>query len=128
MVLSNAQQTGVLLWSLVFGAGLGAWFDVFRIFRCFVRCSAVTVLFQDLICFLTAALASFLFVFEVNDGTVRLFILAAFFLGGLAFRGTVGWLLLRLCARAKKSFRRHARPHKHHRKKKYLRDNIAKKV
>ena len=120
MVLSNSQQATVLLLSLLFGMGLGAFFDVFRMVRLFVRCSAVTVFFQDLFCFLTSALASFLFVFEVNDGTVRLFILAAFLMGGLAFRLTVGQLLLRLCARTKNFFllRKHRNTHKHQNRKK----------
>lgn len=114
MVLSNTQQTQVLLFSLLFGLGLGAWFDVFRVFRCFVRCSAVTVLFQDLICFFVAAVASFLFIFEVNDGTVRLFILVAFSMGALVFRCTAGQLLLWFCRRAKRYFRmrkEHPDPH-----------------
>jgi hypothetical protein len=95
----------VFLWSLLFGLGLGAFFDVFRVFRLFVRCSAVTVLFQDLFCFLTAALASFLFVFEVNDGTVRLFILGAFLVGSVAFRISVGQLLTCFCKKIKILFR-----------------------
>ena len=116
MVLSNSQQTAVFLWSLLFGVGLGAFFDVFRVFRLFVRCPAVTVLFQDLFCFLAAAVASFLFIFEVNDGTVRLFILAAFLLGGLAFRVTVGSLLTLLCGRIKTFFRQRRALHTHNTK------------
>lgn len=104
MDLSNGQQATVLVLSLLFGAGLGAFYDVFRIFRFFVRCSAVTVFFQDLICSLIAAVASFLFIFEVNDGTVRLFILVAFFLGGVGFRLTLGQLLLWMATLTKKFF------------------------
>ncbi len=106
MALSNAQQLSVLLWSLLFGVCLGAVYDVFRAFRVFVKCPAVAVLFQDLFYFLTAALASFLFIFEVNDGTVRLFILLAFLIGGLAERCTVGQIVLRLCHRIKSTFLR----------------------
>lgn len=113
MVLSNAQQLSVLLWSLLFGVCLGAVYDLLRAFRVFVRCSAVTVLFQDLFYFLTAALASFLFIFEVNDGTVRLFILFAFLVGGCAERCTAGVLFLRLCRRIKNAF--HSRPKKERR-------------
>ena len=104
MVLSNAQQLSVLLWSLLFGACLGVAYDVLRAFRVFVKCSAVPILFQDLFYFLTAAVASFLFIFEVNDGTVRLFILSAFLLGGLAERFTVGVGILLLCRKVKKNF------------------------
>ena len=105
MGLSNAQQLTVLLYSLLFGVGLGAAYDVLRIFRVFVSCHPVAVLFQDLFYFVLAAVASFLFVFEVNDGTVRLFILAAFFVGGLAFRGTLGQGTVALSRRAKAFFR-----------------------
>lgn len=99
MVLSNAQQTAVLFWSLLFGAGLGVVYDLLRVFRVFVPGSAVTVLFQDLFYFLTTAVASFLFIFEVNDGTVRLFILAAFFAGGMAERISLGQIALRVSRR-----------------------------
>lgn len=106
MVLSNSQQLAVLLWSLLFGAFLGAVYDLFRGFRVFVRCSAVFVLLQDLLYFVAAAVASFLFIFEVNDGTVRIFILFAFLVGGLLFRFTAGALFLKLCLWAKKRFLR----------------------
>ncbi len=109
MVLSNAQQLSVLLWSLLFGACLGAVYDVLRAFRVFVKCPAVAVLFQDLFYFLTAALASFLFIFEVNDGTVRLFILLAFLAGGLTERSTVGLIVLRLCYRIQNFFLRRSK-------------------
>ncbi len=102
MILSNSQQLAVLLWSLLFGVCLGIAYDFLRMFRFFVRCPAVSVLFQDLFYFLAAAIASFLFIFEVNDGTVRLFILLSFLFGGLAERFTIGFLLIRLCARIKK--------------------------
>lgn len=104
MVLSNAQQLSVLLWSLLFGVCLGAVYDLLRAFRVFVKCPAVAVLFQDLFYFLIAAVASFLFIFEVNDGTVRFFILLAFLAGGLVERCTVGLLFLRLCHRIKNYF------------------------
>jgi spore cortex biosynthesis protein YabQ len=99
MGLSNAQQLTVLLYSLLFGVGLGAAYDVLRVFRVFVSCHPVAVLFQDLFYFVLAAVASFIFVFEVNDGTVRLFILAAFFAGGMAERISLGQIALRVSRR-----------------------------
>lgn len=105
MILSNLQQAHVMLWSLLFGAGLGAGYDLFRCLRVFVRCSAVSVLFQDLFYFFTAAVASFLFIFEVNDGTVRLFILFAFLIGGVLFRITSGTVLLWICKRIRSALR-----------------------
>lgn len=119
MVLSNSQQIEVLLYSLLFGACLGVVYDLFRAFRFFVPCPAVAVFFQDTFYFLTAAVASFLFIFEVNDGSVRLFILLAFLAGGLGERFTLGLLLLRFCALVKKTFSRfrerkkQKKPHKH---------------
>lgn len=120
MVLSNAQQLSVLLWSLLFGVCLGAVYDLLRAFRVFVQSPAVAVLFQDLFYFLTAALASFLFIFEVNDGTVRLFILLGFFAGGMAERCTLGQIFLRACRRIKNFFSRRkeeSRRNKHTKKK-----------
>ena len=114
MILSNLQQLTVLLWSVLFGVCLGAVFDLLRAFRVFVPCSAVTVLFQDLFYFLTAALASFLFIFEVNDGTVRLFILLAFLVGGCAERCILGVLFLWLCRRIKRFFQSRPKKERHH--------------
>ena len=102
MVLSNWEQAAVLLWSLLFGGCLGAAYDLLRCVRCVVVCSSVSVFFQDLFYFLFAAIASFLFIFEVNDGTVRLFILFAFLLGGLVDRCTFGLLTVSLCKGIKK--------------------------
>lgn len=112
MVLSNAQQLSVLLWSLLFGVCLGAVYDLLRAFRVFVKSPAVAVLFQDLFYFLTAALASFLFIFEVNDGTVRVFILLALFAGGMAERCTIGQIFLRVCHRIKTFFSRRKEEHR----------------
>ena len=104
MILSNPQQFSVLLWSLLFGVGLGIVYDLLRCVRVFVRCGTVSVFFQDLLYFLVAAVASFAFIFEVNDGTVRMFILFAFLAGGLFCRFTLGNLTVRLCCRMKKAF------------------------
>ena len=133
MVLSNAQQLSVLLWSLLFGVCLGAVYDLLRAFRVFVKSPAVAVLFQDLFYFLTAALASFLFIFEVNDGTVRVFILLAFFAGGMAERCTLGQLFLRGCSRAKTFFSRRKEEcrrcqHTKHKKSQYKRLSKAGKT
>ena len=118
MDLSNAQQTAVLLWSLLFGAGLGAAYDLLRAWRVFVPCGTVVLFFQDLIWFFFAGIASFVFIFEVNDGTVRLFILLAFFTGGLVWRTTAGQLFLRLCTYLKRRFfsgtRKSRRTHNKH--------------
>ena len=97
MVLSNAQQLSVLLWSLLFGGCLGVAYDCLRAFRIFVSCPAVPLFFQDFFYFSIASVASFLFICEVNDGTVRLFILFAFLAGGLAERFTVGVGIIGLC-------------------------------
>lgn len=104
MMISNPQQIQVLLFSLLFGLGLGLFYDCFRVLRLFVRCGSVSVFFQDMIYFLISAVASFVFIFEVNDGTVRLFILLAFFVGGVIWRCTLGRLTLRLLGRVQKSF------------------------
>lgn len=97
MVLSNAQQFSVLVWSLLFGGCLGVAYDFLRAFRIFVFCSAVPLFFQDLFYFSIASVSSFLFIFEVNDGTVRLFILLAFLAGGVAERFTVGVGIVGIC-------------------------------
>lgn len=126
MILSNLQQLTVLLQSLLFGVCLGAVFDLLRAFRVFVPCSPIAVLFQDLFYFLTAALASFLFIFEVNDGTVRLFILLAFLLGGCAERCTAGFLFIRLCYRIKNAFLRRPKKERHKRTRQKKRNSFEK--
>ncbi len=96
MGFTNAKQ----LWELFLSGGmgfiLGAYYDVFRIWRRTVRSSVVAVFFQDCLFFATSAVIIFLFSLAMTDGVVRVYVLCGAALGYFAYRHTVGNLLLEL--------------------------------
>lgn len=95
MGFTNAEQ----LWEAFLSGGmgflLGAYYDVFRIWRKILHSSAVAVFFQDCCFFATSAVALFLFSLAMTDGVVRVYVLAGAAAGFVAYRHTVGNVLLR---------------------------------
>lgn len=95
MEVSVTGQTLVFLAACCFGAALGAFYDLFRIFRVAVPCSRAAVFVQDIIFWLFCAVASFLFLLYVNTGIVRLFVLLGELLGATLYYVTLGVLVMR---------------------------------
>ena len=60
MGISLTDQTADLLLSCGFGVLLGAYFELFRLFRLFFSRSKAAVFLQDVVFFVTAAVFSFL--------------------------------------------------------------------
>lgn len=99
MGFTNAEQ----LWEVFLSGGmgflLGAYYDVFRIWRKLSHSSTAGVFFQDCFFFVTSAVAVFLFSLAMTDGVVRVYVLVGAAAGFAAYRHTVGTLLLRaVCA------------------------------
>lgn len=95
MEISVTGQTLVFLAACAFGAILGAFYDIFRIFRVAVPCSRAAIFFQDVLYWAVCAVATFLFILSVNAGVVRLFVIVGELLGAVLYYFTVGWLVLR---------------------------------
>jgi len=80
------------------GAGvfLGAYYDIFRIFRTVFRSENRAVFFQDLFYMLSAAFVTFLLALGVNYGEVRFYILAGEIIGWCLYYLTVGMVTIQI--------------------------------
>ena len=65
-------------------------YDMFRILRTFFRCGALIVFIQDFLYLLFVFISTFIFVFAINDGELRIYILCGILCGWLLGFGTYG--------------------------------------
>lgn len=109
MEYSNWQQLIIFLYGLIVGMGFGFVFDVLRAFRVFFY-GKISVFLQDFFYFLFCALVSFVYLFILNRGQVRLFALMALTIGALGYYLTAGKFLFpfirRLLQKIKDLFQR----------------------
>ena len=96
MGFENSEQLRELFLSAGMGFCLGAYYDVFRIVRRWLRPSVWHVFFQDCLYAVTAALFTFLFTIALNGGELRTYVLAGLFLGFFAYRHTVGRMAVKV--------------------------------
>lgn len=82
--------------ALAVGFALGAFYDVFRIFRVFARSEKRQVIWQDIFVCFVAAVASFLLALAVNWGEVRFYLLAGESIGMCVYFLTLGEITFRL--------------------------------
>ena len=90
MNLSLTSQLQGFVISVAAGVFLGAYYDIFRIFRTVFQSERRAVFFQDLFYMLTAAFITFLLALGVNYGEVRFYILAGEAIGWCLYYLTVG--------------------------------------
>ncbi|MCL2087859.1 MAG: spore cortex biosynthesis protein YabQ [Oscillospiraceae bacterium] len=90
-----ADQTVIFFMSIALGAGLGVVYDVFRIMRIAVKTSKGVVFAQDIVFFVIAAAATFVFLLLKNDGQLRVHILIGEFLGAVIYHLTLGAIVVR---------------------------------
>jgi hypothetical protein len=103
-----------LMYSAVVGAALGVLYDVFRVIRVAMKpspamppglraiCSTfgdVLIFFEDIMFSAAAAVVVCVFLFHINDGQVRWFVLAGAGAGFMLYYMTVGRLVI-MCAEA----------------------------
>ena len=91
----NAAQLRELFLSCGMGFLLGAYYDVFRLFRCWLLSSPLRVFVQDCTYALTSAVAVFLFALALNGGVLRWYLFLGLFVGFFAYRRTVGSFLIK---------------------------------
>ncbi len=96
MGFANAEQLRELFLSGGMGFLLGAYYDVFRLWRTWRHSSKVSVFVQDCVFFCTAAVVVFLFSLALTKGVVRVYTLCGVAIGFGAYRYTVGLALLRI--------------------------------
>ena len=91
----TSQFQGFVI-SVVAGVLLGAYYDIFRIFRTVFRPEKRAVFFQDIFYMLSAAFVTFLLALGVNYGEIRFYILAGEIIGWCLYFLTVGMITIRL--------------------------------
>lgn len=96
MNYSLASQFQGFVISVGAGVLLGAFYDVFRIFRTVFRSEKRAVFFQDLFYMLCAAFVTFLLALGVNYGDVRFYILAGEVIGWCLYYLTVGMVTIQV--------------------------------
>ena len=96
MDVTLASQVQGFVASLVVGALLGLYYDVFRLYRTMVKCEKTHIFFQDVFYFASSALLVFLLARAVNYGEVRFYILLGVAVGWCVYHFTVGLLTIRI--------------------------------
>ncbi|MDF1495775.1 spore cortex biosynthesis protein YabQ [Caproiciproducens sp. CPB-2] len=91
----TAQLQGFVI-AIAAGVFLGAYYDIFRIFRTVFQSERRAVFFQDLFYMVTAAFVTFLLALGVNYGEVRFYILAGEGIGWCLYYLTVGTVTYRV--------------------------------
>ena len=86
----NTQQLRELFLAGGMGFLLGAYYDVFRVWRCIKCANAWQVFWQDVLFFVTSAAAVFVFALAVTDGVLRVYLYVGLIAGFAAYRYTVG--------------------------------------
>lgn len=95
MEISVTGQALTFLFSLVFGAALGAVYDVFRILRIAIPFGKIAIFIQDLLFFLLSALLTFAFMLYESSGMVRIFIIFGELLGATVYYFTLGVIVIK---------------------------------
>lgn len=85
MGISIAQQTTVFLYSVLFGAGISILYDFFRVIRKRIRHLNFVVMIEDVLFWLLAAAALFVFVYNMNSGELRAFLIIGAAIGGFLY-------------------------------------------
>lgn len=99
MAITMSGQTAVFFQSLLLGAALGCFYDLFRITRIAFVLPAPLVLVEDLLFFLFSCIVLFGFMLENSFGQIRYFILLGVALGWIVYYNTVGCLVIKCSAR-----------------------------
>ena len=109
MEWTNGSQMQLLFLSCGLGFLFGAYYDIFRVWRLVMRCSARTVFIQDLLFFASASLGTFLFALAVTGGEMRVYLFLGLAVGFSAYYFTIGRVVIRcagaVCAAVLKAWR-----------------------
>ena len=89
------SQISVFGYSCILGVGLGALYDLFRIFRMMINHRYIGIFIQDVIYFIIIGVVTFLLVLGMNKGEARFYILAGEGIGWIAYHLTIGELVYR---------------------------------
>jgi len=95
MGISVSAQLVQFIYSLAFGAALGLLYDMFRIIRIAFMPGKVILIYEDIIYMIISAISTFAFIFNINSGSLRLFIFIGVILGFIVYYFTLGTLVFK---------------------------------
>lgn len=93
---STQSQMLSFLLSIFLGVCVGVFYDVFRILRLSLSTHKIVVLVQDILFWLFTAVASFLFVFVVNNGEFRFYFVFGELVGFAVYYFTMGAAVMKI--------------------------------
>ena len=96
MYMSFSPSILVFFFSLLLGMGLGALWDIFRIFRLGIPSTKTIIFFQDIIYALLATTITLVFFYIFTSGGFRMFVLIGEFLGFVFYYLTIGRLAFKI--------------------------------
>ncbi|MBS4960135.1 MAG: spore cortex biosynthesis protein YabQ [Clostridiales bacterium] len=94
MILSFSEQTKLFLYAVLIGAGMGLFFDCFRILRKAFSHSSFLVQLEDGIYWAAMAVCVFRLLLDANDGQIRFFLFLGMFDGAILYFFTFSRLLI----------------------------------
>lgn len=86
-------QFSLFLYSMLFGISCGLLYNIFCVLRIFFGKSKIAVCIQDIIYFIICTAAMFLFIYILNRGELRAYIILTAVLTALLYHLTVGRLI-----------------------------------
>ena len=94
MILSMAGQAWLFLSTMLVGAAIGLFYDVFRIFRKTANHTSLAVTLEDLFFWVTATGLTFYYLLHRNHGEIRVFTLIGIAIGIVLYFATVSrWVV-----------------------------------
>ena len=97
MILSMQGQAFLFLSTVLVGAAIGLFYDVFRIFRKTAAHSTWVVQLEDLFFWLAATVGAFYFMLTRNYGEIRPFSVLGIVLGVVLYFATVSRWVVKVC-------------------------------
>jgi len=96
MILSMAGQAWLFLSTLMVGAAIGLFYDVFRIFRKTARHSTLAVQLEDLLFWVAATGLTFYYMLHRNYGEIRVFAVVGVGIGLTLYLATISRLVVKI--------------------------------
>lgn len=95
------MEAGLLLLSMITGAGLMALYDALRIFRLVIRHNWLLIGIEDFLYWLAAGIATFYLLYRENDGSLRCYVIVTVFLTMLIYDRILSRFLIKLLKKLK---------------------------
>ena len=92
--INITQQTWFFLYSILLGAALGVFYDLFRILRIAFSHAAVVVMAEDILFWSSSAFVTFVFFLAIDGGQIRLFLILGEGIGFVLYYFSLGTLVI----------------------------------